>query len=265
MIKKHDLHVHTKLSLCSEDPLATLENYIKRAVELGIEVIGITDHMWDSTNIPTDNEWYREQSYERQLAIRENIPQVVNGIRILWGCETEYAMGKVGITAERAKELDYVLVPHSHFHMKGFTIPRGVEDPVEVAQLAISTFKEVVSLGFATGVAHPFDPCLFNQDDKAHRTFFDAISNQEFIQCFNLAKEKNVSVEINMSSFGRGKENPIYEDTYYRMFRIAKEVGCKFHFGTDTHSIQGLDKVQEENFFIQKFNLKDEDICDLVR
>lgn len=262
-IRKHDLHVHTHLSLCSGDPTATLENYIKRAKALNVEVLGISDHMWDTTNVPGANDWYQEQPYERQLAIREQMPKEIEGVKILWGCETEYAQGIVGITPERAALLDYVLIPHSHFHMKGFTIPEVMEQPREIAQYAVQTFKEVVQTGLATGIAHPFDPCRFNEEE--FRAFFASISDEAFGECFGLAKENNVSVEINLSSFAKGVRDSLYDQTYYRMLHLAKEIGCKFHFGSDTHSIEGLGLVEEEAYIIKKLGLSLEHMHESVR
>ncbi|MEF9960597.1 MAG: hypothetical protein RR448_11380 [Niameybacter sp.] len=115
--------------------------------------------------------------------------------------------------------MDYVLVPHSHFHMKGFTIPEGIQTPSEIAHYAVQTFKEVVQTNLATGIAHPFDPCRFNEEE--HRIFFKSISDEDFMACFAL----------------------------------AKHIGCKFHFGSDTHSIEKLIRVEEEPYVIQKLGL----------
>ena len=56
--------------------------------------------------------------------IRDQISQDTFGVRVLVGCETEYVGGGwVGISPQSAELLDFVLVPHSHFHMEGFVRP----------------------------------------------------------------------------------------------------------------------------------------------
>lgn len=260
----HDIHVHTHLSLCSDDETATVENYLTRAKELGIEVLGISDHMWDSKNIPIKNQFYFPQSFERQLARKNEFPKVIDGIRLLWGCETEYANGVLGITEETAKKLDYVLVPHSHLHMKGFVRPsQGIDTPKEIAKFMLHTFKGAVNTGLATGIAHPFDPCFFYENLQE---IFSYLSDDEFQECFIIAKQKNVSIEINISSFDGDIRNGVRSACYLRMFEIAKKVGCKFHFGSDTHSIRFLERINKDDilYLIEYLSLSEADILSII-
>jgi histidinol phosphatase-like PHP family hydrolase len=45
-----------------------------------------------------------------------------------------------------------------------------------------------------------------------------------------------------------------------RIFRIAKETGCKFHFGSDAHSLEDIDRLQKLRPFIDELELTDDDI-----
>ncbi|MCR5782891.1 MAG: hypothetical protein K6G90_09185 [Clostridia bacterium] len=45
----HDLHIHTKLSSCSQDPRQTTEKILGYALNNGLKTICVTDHYWDET------------------------------------------------------------------------------------------------------------------------------------------------------------------------------------------------------------------------
>ncbi len=123
-----DMHTHTKISLCSSDENANVQNYIDKAVEVGIQVLGITDHCWDPA-VPTTSGFYQKQDIEWVQQIRKQFPVDTKGVKLYIGIESEYCgmSDTLGITAEGARNFDYVLVPHSHTHMKNFVMPR---DPI---------------------------------------------------------------------------------------------------------------------------------------
>jgi len=126
MIVDHDAHVHTNLSRCSHDPDATPAALIARAAAAGLKTIGFADHLWDRA-MPGASPWYRPQDLDHVLQTRRLLPADTQGVRVLVGCETEFCGGgKVGLSRTGAERLDFVLVPFSHFHMKGFVAPDTV-------------------------------------------------------------------------------------------------------------------------------------------
>ena len=160
MIIDHDAHVHTVQSACCGDPAATAANVIARAAETGLKTIGFANHLWDRA-VPGASDWYAPQDLEHVLTIRQEIPADTRGVRVLVGCETEYCGGgKVGISREAARQLDFVLIPFSHTHMKGFVVPASTT-AADLPALLTQRFREVVGLGLATGIAHPFVPLAF--------------------------------------------------------------------------------------------------------
>ena len=58
----HDYHIHSKLSLCSNDPRHTTESILKYAEESSLKSICLTDHFWDE-RIDGGSEWYAKQDY----------------------------------------------------------------------------------------------------------------------------------------------------------------------------------------------------------
>lgn len=222
-----DLHVHTNLSSCAK-PEAEVESYLKICRETGIKTIAFTNHFWDGT-VPGASGWYRPQDLEHVLKLREQLPADSDGVRILFGCETEYVGGgKVAITPDTAKSFDWVLIPPDHFHMKGFTLPASVTDPAEVREYLIRYFMDVaaIELGVPTGIAHPFMP-LGSPDREA---VIAGITDAQYRECFTFARERGKSIELNSGVLKPGTGE------YVRMMTAANECGCSFHIGSDAHT-----------------------------
>lgn len=115
-----EMHTHTFLSSCCHDENANLKTYVDKAAETGVQVLGISDHFWDHPRMTCPDPWYQKQNLPHVMKIKEELPVDTKGMKLFFGVETEY-YGKsdlIGISAEAAKEFDYVLIPHSHTHMK---------------------------------------------------------------------------------------------------------------------------------------------------
>ncbi|MBE6546279.1 MAG: hypothetical protein E7668_02410 [Ruminococcaceae bacterium] len=121
----HDLHVHNILSSCCGQSGATTENYIKREMELGMKVFGLANHVWDE-RVPTSDRFYEPQTIRHAEEAKTAFKYVPHdGLRCLFGAETEYDGNYecLGMTLEGAKHFDYLLVPTSHQHRRGRTLP----------------------------------------------------------------------------------------------------------------------------------------------
>lgn len=58
-----DLHIHSKLSLCSGDERQTPERILQYAMDNSLKTVCVTDHFWDE-NVDGASDWYREQNFE---------------------------------------------------------------------------------------------------------------------------------------------------------------------------------------------------------
>ena len=95
-----DLHIHTNLSSCAKRD-ATFEGYVANAAKDGLTCLGFTDHLWDSARIPGVTGWYAPQNVEHVLQLKEKLPLEMDGVRLLFGCETEFAYdGKLCLAEE---------------------------------------------------------------------------------------------------------------------------------------------------------------------
>ena len=111
----HDYHIHSHLSLCSDDPLQTPEAIFEYAKERKLSSICITDHYWDSA-VEGASDWYKKQNFEH-LSLALPLPQA-DGIRFMFGCEGE--MNKqmnISVPSSRFDDFDFIIIPTTHLHM----------------------------------------------------------------------------------------------------------------------------------------------------
>jgi len=236
----YDLHTHTFLSDCASKTNANPIDYVRVAKQNGLVAIGFTDHAWDSS-IDGASPWYKKQPFERLRAARELLADdEVNelGIKILFGAETEYAGGILGVSEKAANELDYIIVPHSHTHMRGYVLPNGWESPRKHAQYLVKSFFEVCThpkreLFF--GIAHPMFPCGLNLEEAEQ--VYSFISDTDMNEGLYAAKENGIFLELNTSCISKINEKNLKNSFYARFFNNAKKVGTSFFMGSDKHKV----------------------------
>jgi histidinol phosphatase-like PHP family hydrolase len=262
---QHDVHMHTYLSRCSNDPDFLPPAIIEKSKANGIRLLGFTDHMWDKSMPGGDNDVYRNQDYEHVNKIHNMMPDKIEGIKILFGCETEYyGKGRIGISKETAAKFDFVIAPTNHT-LTFYAKEEKLTTAMEIAKDLIKRLKEVLSFNVATGICHPMLPLgFFNIGDE----IFNSISNEEFNECFSMAREKGVSLEINSCTFpgiyDRGTTG-FTDEAYMRFFTLAKEAGCKFHFGSDSHSLEDIDRLQKLEPYLDLLKITEDDVLPFFR
>lgn len=237
----HDIHIHTSLSKCARED-SGFHGYAAELSRRDVSVAGFADHLWDN-DVPGASDWYRSQDIARLLPFRKELSgQRIPGVRLLFGCETEYIGNRiVGLTPEHAELFDYVLVPPHHFHMGGFVRPPQITGGKELTRLFITRFLEVCDIDFAFGIAHPFAPLGFM--DRAQEVL-SALSDSSLTECFSAAAERKKSIEVNLSILLKLSEAGGLEE-YQRIMTLAARCGCKFHLGSDAH---GLCQFGRERF-----------------
>ena len=228
----HDIHIHTSLSACAR-PDAAYEAYCRSAVERKLQVLGFTDHLWDHA-VPGWNEWYAPQDIEHVTKLLDEIRnKPFPELKVYFGCETEYfGKGLVGLHRDNSALFDYVLVPPHHFHTPAVRDPQ-ITELDKLVSLFISRFMEVCAIPFAFGIAHPFVPLgLAGREAEVLK----ALPEKLLIECFTAAQESDKSIEINSACI-----NSLYQkgalEYYENILRIAADCNCKFHLGSDSHTM----------------------------
>lgn len=239
----HDLHCHTCLSSCSNDPEMTPVAIIKYAKEHNYTCQCITDHLWDRA-APGPSGWYAPQDIEH---VSKNLPLPDGGdMRVVFGCETEYCGGKkIGLTKENYDKFDFIVIPPNHFHMVNFVRPDTYNTEELVADLFVTRLEELLELDLPwhkVGIAHMICGLIFHEGSPAR--VYNLIDEKRFRAAMRKFAERGTGIEINVSSFAPGwRENE--EDARLRILRFAKDEGCKFYLATDAHHPGELVQMQE--------------------
>ena len=222
-----DLHLHTNLSFCAPEK-TVVSSFLPFCDSEGIKRIGISNHLYSGMGI------------EHTLKIKNEIDELkdTSRVEILLGCELELFYDEEPVlNAQNARNFEYVLVAPSHIfnqfsHYKSFDLSTSEK----IRDLIVDNFKRAcrLELGVPTAICHPLYPiCASNQ-----QKILDSMSDDILRECYTLAAQNDKCIEIHACLY-RGSV-PLDEEglspTYIRMLSIAKECGCKFHFGTDAHS-----------------------------
>ena len=256
-----DVHIHTGLSSCAERE-ATFQGYVEKAKETGLKVLGFADHLWDSA-VPGASNWYAPQNVEHVLKLKEQLPasRELDGIKLLFGCETEFAYGgKLCLAEENFEHFDFVLVPHSHTHMKLVAPPETIVDEKAHAKLLMESFMLLVTHPLAKrmmSVAHPF---VAGTRHNIYNLVQSYIPDSYLYEAFAAAKESGIAIEMNGSCLIYMPSEQIPTCEYVRIYSIAKECGCKFTYGSDSHGINNARKLEEVERFLDICKITDDDM-----
>ena len=302
----HDIHTHNIYSHCCNDYAASTEAYIKKEQDIGIKVFGLSNHIWDES-VKGASYWYRHQTIALAEEAKAALKKERDNIRCLFGAETEYYgyLDRLGMSVEGAKRFDYMIVPHSHLHMRNEVMadypemsearqmiaakirkscPFLDEDTVKAmtgslreahlmkyvpelktdiarytVRAAIENFYALIEnpsfnaicAAVPTSIAHPFNLCGVPNQKK--NEYLNLIDDATLMDCFSRAAKIGAYIELNTGSIWECGLN-LVENELMRVFAIAKAAGCKFTFGTDSHSVSGLEMIKISN-----------DICDYLR
>ena len=96
------------------------------------------------------------------------------------------------------------------------------------------------------------------------KTLIEAVSDEKYLECFDLACKLGVGIEVNTGAF-KMPENDFADDAMIRVMKLAKKAGCRFTFGTDSHSLAGLDKIRMGDRISELCGIEENDLMDFVR
>jgi len=256
----HDGHMHTFISKCSHDENHIPKNILKKASEMGIKIVCFTDHLWQKGMESPYNPWRTDQDEDHVMQIKNMIPKDTYGVKVLIGCETDYlGDGRIGINKELASQFDFVLAPTNHT-LTEYYKEKGIDKSIDIAKNLIQRFKEVLAFDVANGIAHPFLPLgYFTRGDE----ILNLLSREELNECFSMAKEKGVSIELNTDTFASNwnrDTDKFTDEAYMRIYTIAKEAKSLFHFASDAHSLEDMDLLPKMQKYVDILKIEKSDI-----
>lgn len=239
-IVDNDLHIHSQISSCSNDEAQTTERILEYAKENNFKTICLTDHYWDET-VDGASKWYAPQNFAH---ISKALPLPASeGIRFLFGCETEMDRNfKLGISKESFEKFDFVIIPTTHLHMKGFTIEEGA-GVERRAELWVKRLEALLAMDLPwhkVGIAHLVCGLIAGGREDFLRVL-NLIKDEDITRLMTKAATLGCGIELNYSDMSFAENE---SDTVLRIFKIAKECGCKFYLGSDAHHPGTLDKAK---------------------
>ncbi len=258
MIVRCDLHVHTVLSSCCSDTAQTPENLIDFLPKLGIKKIAFTDHVWRNPDA-APSPWYAPQNGDAILAQKERFAGTKN---VLFGCEAEMkAPGVFGITPEFREKMDIVLLASDHFHMKEFVEQPVENTPAGLAKHMLKFFRSAASSGLADILAHPLWAYSF---EEIYPEAMDSVSDTQLLDTVAVAAEHNIAFELNGAIIRKAKQRgPGWYDALLRIAGAAKEAGCKFAPGSDSHGRDRFVVYEDLRKFTDLAGITGEDLSPL--
>ena len=239
-IYDNDLHIHSKISSCSNDEEQSTERILEYAKQNNLKTVCLTDHFWDSLVEGGAGSWYERQNLEHILAALP-LPQA-EGIEFLFGCETE--MDKfftLGIAKETFQKFDFVVVPTTHMHFINFTIASEDNTYENRARLWVERFDALLNMDLPfhkMGLAH-ITCNLIGPTREEYLEVLKLIPKAQIKRLFEKAAKVGIGIEINSSALMFGNEEEA--ETVLDVYKTAKECGCKFYCGSDAHHPDALD------------------------
>lgn len=260
-----DYHIHSKQSFCSRDELQTPQNILDASKKDGFKEICLTDHFWDEY-VKGIEGLSLEQNFEN---IKKNLPLPQDDdVKFMFGCETDLDKRFVlGVSPQRFDCFDFIIIATTHLHLGGFTV-EGNEGTEERAKLYVDRIKAVLDMDLPfekIGFAHLTTSHITrgkNPGRYSHLDVIDLVSDSTFRELFKRIADKGSGVELNFDL--NYYETDESRERSLRPYRIAKECGCKFYFGSDAHhpksfenrrarfekTVKALDLTQNDKFRI---------------
>ena len=231
-LPKVNYHSHT--ARC-QHASGTEEEYVLQAIDLGLEVLGFSDHTpWPYTNGYVSDMRMPISMLESYLETVKALKEKYAGkIRVLLGLECEYFPAYMGWLSDlKAEHLDYIIMGN-HFDTddsQGVKYFGSSRTPQQMKRYA-----DAVIAGMETGlynyVAHPD---LFGR--LYHKADADYIAVSRDICA--AAKQLNIPLEYNLLGldvyeFDRGRGGQGYPCEAF--WEVAADTGCLAIIGFDAH------------------------------
>ena len=216
---KYNLDVHTH-TIASGHAYTTLLENIKEASEIGLKLLGTSDH---GPAMPGGPHLF----YFSNMGV---MPRELYGVTLLYGCEVNIldGYGKLDIPERILKRLDYVIVS-----LHDVCIKPGTRDENTRALLRAMDNPLVDIIGHSGNTAFP-------------------ISEEEIVK---KAKKNNILIEINNGSFVSRSGS---EENCKIMAMLCKEYGVNVILGSDAHTCFQIGKFPKAENIIRAVDMPEE-------
>lgn len=215
-----DSHTHT---IASGHAYSTMHEMVKMAADIGLELIGITEH---SMAMPGTCHEY----YFRNLRI---LPREMYGIEVMHGVEVNIMdhNGTLDMDAELLRSMDVVIAS-----MHTPCVKCGSRD--ENTEAVISAMK------------NPYVDILGHPDDSRFP--------MDYLAVVQAAKEQKVLIELNNNSLHPlgARQNPIPNDV--EILRYCRQYQVPVILGSDAHTQEDVGNHKFLEFLLEAVNFPEE-------
>ena len=254
-VADHDFHIHSTISPCCHDENQTPEAILEYAKENELKKVCLTNHLWDE-KVESEADWHEKQRFSCLSSVLP-LPKDPE-VEFLFGAEVDMDYNYVvGVSEERYDIFDFLVISTTHLHLAGNTVRTKIQTPEEAAEKWVVRFEELLKKSLPwhkTGVAHLTCGHIFKGRTPE---VISLISDEKLYGIFSDCAKKKLGIELNMKTlFLSDDEKSILLRPYY----IAKDCGCKFYFGSDSHKREALNSAKQ-NFenIIDLLDLKETD------
>lgn len=239
-IADHDFHIHSTVSRCCKDPGQTPDRILRYAKENGFNKICLTNHFWDE-KVESEAEWIEEHGYSYLTSVLP-LPQS-EGIDFLFGAEPDMDYnGVFGISEERLSQLDFVTVATTHMHLDGNTVREKIKTPEEGAEIWLEKIRTLLKKDLPfhkMGIAHLTTGHILKEKTPE---VIKLLRDEDLYEVFTDCAAKGLGIELNTKTIFNSEEE---KEILLRPYFIAKDCGCKFYLGSDSHKTSALDTAKE--------------------
>ncbi len=260
-IANHDFHIHSNLSPCSNDPKQIPENLLIYAKDNGFDKICLTNHFWDE-NVKSEAWWHPDERFDF-ISKALPLPQA-DGIDFLFGAEADMDYNFVlGVSEERYDIFDFMVISTTHLTLAGHTVRTEIQTPEEAADIWLDRLNAILEKQLPwhkVGIAHLTTDHIF---EGRSAEAIKCLKDDDLYSVFEKCSEKGVGIELNIKPLSFTQEET---EIRLRPFHIAKDCGCKFYLGSDSHNTKALEDVKD-NFehIITLLDLKESDKFELCK
>lgn len=238
-----DLHNHT--TLCNH-ATGTMEEYIQRAIELGIDVFGFSEHA-PMKNFEDGYRLVLEKKSLYENSVKQLQEKYKDDIKILLGYEVDFIDGDFILDEIINSKVDYLIGSVHYINDWGFDNPEFIKEyeKRDINQIWRDYFDAVT---------------LMARSGK-----FDIVGHLDLIKVFKYLptqdirkiatnamqaiKDSNMVLEINSA----GLRKPIGEQyPSMQLLQMAYEMDIPITFSSDAHSIEQVGFEYETVVFIAK-------------
>jgi len=259
---------HTHVKYCNH-AVGDVKDYIKAAINFGLEEIGMTDHAPILESFMSEKDYDRIYGFENMKMptvdiylndIEEARKNYGDKIRILSGFESEYIDGHLDFYKDLRKRVDYLNLGVHYYVHDGILYDTYKEVDYKNLDYYVETVKNALDTNLFNVLVHP-DLFMISYKDENGNRVFDENCLKATREILEYCIKKNVYVEINANGIKRADlhDRSTWLYPYVKFWEIAKEYkDLKVLIGADAHNPEHIynERVKEAIKFADDLGIK---------